>query len=279
MTKRSRLLGTLAVLTGGLSLLAAAFATTAVAATAPPAPFTYCPLDNSALYYCFSAVGSGGSFKMGTVSVSLPAGTVLQGGFVRDPNSGLRFVPASPPSKTLTSPSLGVPGGLLGITQIQDLIPGVTNVTAEVRLVGPVDVNLTNVLLGRNPGIVLPVQVKLVNPVLGPNCTIGTPANPILLNLTTGTTSPPPPAQPISGSQGAGTVLKDGFFVQGVSVVDNTWGAPGASGCGLFGLLNGVVNLKSGLPSPPGNNFAILNSDAYVISASQVFADAPYPGF
>jgi hypothetical protein len=74
-------------------------------------------------------------------------------------------------------------------------------------------------------------------------------------------------------------VLKDGFFVQGVSVVDNTRGAPGASGCGLFGLLHGVVNLKSGLPSPPGNNFAILNSDAYVISASQIFADAPYPGF
>jgi hypothetical protein len=280
MTIRSRLLATSAVLTGGLSLSAAAFATTAVAATLPPAPFNYCPVDNPALYYCFSAVGTGGSFKMGSVTVTLPAGTQLQGGFVRDTNTGkLRFVAASPSSRTLSSPGVSVPGGLLGVTQIQDLIPGVTNVTAEVRLVGPADVSLVNVLSRRTPGIVLPVQVKLVNPLLGPDCTIGTPSKPILLNLTTGTTSPPPPAQPISGSQGAGGLLQDGFFFQGVSVVDNTWGAPGASGCGLFGILNGVVNFKSGLPSPPGNNYAILNSDAYVVSASRVFADAPYPGF
>src|ERR1700738_1829055 len=207
MRTRRRLLTILAGLTAGLSLYVTALATTAMGAAVPiPAPFTHCPLDNPDISYCISAAGlAGGTFKMGSVTVSLPAGTNLQGGLVPDPVTGDSigpFIPASPPDKTLTSPALGVPGGLLGVAQIQDLIPGVTNITAEVKLVGPVQFTFNNLLYKSGPGLVLPIEVHLVHPLLGANCTIGTPANPILLNLTDGTTSPPPPAQPIHGSSG-----------------------------------------------------------------------------
>jgi hypothetical protein len=273
----------LAVLGTGLSMSTGAFVTNAVAA-ATPAPFTYCPLADPNISYCVSAVGiAGGSFKMGSVTVSIPAGTNLQGGLVPDPVTGVSlgpFIPASPPDKTLTSPALGVPGGLLGVAQIQDLLPGVTDVKAEVKLVGPVTFSFDNLLYQRTPGIALPVEVHLVNATLGPNCTIGTPANPIILNLTDGVTSPPAGVKPIRGSSGAINFPKPGFFYfKGVSVVDNTWAAPGATGCGLFGTLNALVNFKSGLPSAAGNNIAILNSDSYLVDSRLVFADAPYPGY
>src|SRR3984893_5641051 len=158
MRTRRRLLTILAGLTGPLSLSVVGLSTAAVAAALPiPAPFQYCPLDNPNISYCFSAVGlAGGTFKMGSVTVSLPAGTNLQGGLVPDPVTGDSigpFIPASPPDKTLTSPALGVPGGVLGVAQIQDLIPGVTNITAEVKLVGPVQFTFNNLLYKSGPGL------------------------------------------------------------------------------------------------------------------------------
>jgi hypothetical protein len=281
----------MAALTAGTLLSVAMLGTSAAADAVPPAPFTYCPLHYTdptqpppqpghGLRFCFASIGTGGSFKMGKVTVALTPGTVLQGGFWLSPDFHLSFVPASPASKTLDSPGQQVPGGLLGVSQIQNLIPGVTDVTAQVLLVGPITSNLRNLLYAETPGITLPVLVKLVNPALGPNCTIGTPAQPILLNLTSGATNPPAPAQPISGSRGSASGMgPGGLYIKGASVVDNTWGAPGASGCGALGLLNRVVNLQSGLPSAPGNNVAILNSNVYLVDPSQVFADAPYPGF
>jgi hypothetical protein len=253
------------------------------AAVPTPAPFQYCPLNNPNISYCLSAVGlAGGTFKMGSVTVSLPAGTNLQGGLVPDPTGDPLgpFIPANPPEKTLVSPALGVPGGLLGVAQIQDLIPGVTNITAEVKLVGPIQFNFYNLLYHSGPAIVLPVEVHLVHPLLGPNCTIGTPASPILLNLTDGTTSPPPPALPMRGSSGHTQFPKPGeVYSKGMNLVDNTWAAPGATGCGPLGLANALVNVKSGLPSPAGNNVASLFSDSYLVDSTQVFNDAPYPGF
>jgi hypothetical protein len=283
MTLRNRLLGTLAAAAASMLLTTGTMGSAAAADPLPPAPFTYCPMHYTAqpLRFCFVSVGTGGTFKMGKVTVNLTPNTILQGGFVQDPVTyKVSFIDAEPASKTLDSPGQAVPGGLLGVAQIQDLIPGITNVSAEVHLVGLPTSNLRNLFYGVTPGITLPVIVKLVNTLLGPDCTIGTPAAPILLNLTSGTTSPPAPALPMKGTLGQAQGLgPGGLLVKGASVVDNTWSAPGATGCGALGLLNSAVNLQSGLPSAAGVNEVRLNNNVYLMDPVQVFNNAPYPGY
>ena len=50
--------------------------------------------------------------------------------------------------------------------------------------------------------------------------------------------------------------------VSGSSLVDNSFAAPGVSGCGepLSVLLDPAIDLAAGLPSAAGSNTAILNS-------------------
>ena len=112
-----------------------------------------------------------------------------------------------------------VPGGLLGITApawwpqfLKDLFNetinnGFTGVTATVELAGTgvgVKVNFANALFASGTAFSIPVKVKLSNPFLGSSCYIGWNSNPMTLNLTTGTTAPPPPNNPISGNRGEG---------------------------------------------------------------------------
>jgi hypothetical protein len=46
------------------------------------------------------------------------------------------------------------------------------------------------------------VKVRLENPFLGSECYVGSNSSPVVLNLTTGTTSPPAPNKPIKGTVG-----------------------------------------------------------------------------
>jgi hypothetical protein len=58
--------------------------------------------------------------------------------------------------------------------------------------------------------------------------------------------------------------------VSGLKLVDNAFAVPGASGCGLAGLLDPILNLDKGLPSPAGKNAAILGGNSYTIPASVI---------
>ena len=127
----------------------------------------------------------------------------------------------------------------------------------------------------------LPIKVHLENStgVLGSSCYVGSSASPIVLNLTTGTTAPPPPNKPITGKtpevefDGELEILKlnKGIFV------DNSFAAPGANGCvlTLFGFIpisiNGLVNSQSGLPSAAGNNETTQNFNNQITSAEMVY--------
>jgi PKD repeat protein len=89
---------------------------------------------------------------------------------------------------------------------------------------------------------------------LGSTCTIGTAASPIDINvLTTGVTSPPAPALPISGVPYSASTGQ-------LRVVNNSFSVPGASGCpiGLFNL-NDIINQQLLLPSPAGANSAVID--------------------
>jgi len=115
---------------------------------------------------------------------------------------------------------------------------GLTGVDATAELTGPTK-GLTN----------------LENPTLGPNCYIG--ANtPVQINLTTATDGE------LKGKSGALTFNEafNIFTVNGTELVNNSFTAPAATGCGgIFALfVNPLVNELVGLPAGKGVNAALL---------------------
>jgi hypothetical protein len=226
------------------------------------AVFSDCPVASAA--ECIVSTTTGGEFKIGSKAVPISVPIVLQGGLLTREETENTLV-AALDGNTLSRTPLPVPGGLTGIPGLE--IGQVLEVTATAEIAGPassVHINREEVISSRQPGIVLPLKVKLSNSVLGEECYIGTDAEPILLHLTTGTTSPPAPNTPITGSRG--TFHNRGqagiLEISGVSLVDNSFSAPGATGCGgaLSAVIDPVIDLDIGLPAAAGTNTAIMNS-------------------
>ena len=86
---------------------------------------------------------------------------------------------------------------------------------------------------------------------LGSGCGVG----PFTLNMTTGTTSPPPPNEPITGS------LYDAETGR-ATVVNNSFSVPGADSCGPLGAASGPLGAALGVPAPAGVNTAVLVVEA-----------------
>jgi hypothetical protein len=149
-----------------------------------------------------------------------------------------------------------VPGGLLGI----EWIPG-NSVLAITELAGPASAIRINVA---SNSVTIPIKVRLENLLLGMECHIGTNSHPVVLNLITGTTSPPPPNRPISGARGRFQLLPEGrgfAFIDNLNV-ENAFAIPAATECGLgLGLINTLVDLKLQLPSAAGNNSIEVHND------------------
>lgn len=263
------------------------------ALTGPFAKFVTCPDSNPAVDGCLYAESTSGTFTMGKKTVPIKNPVVLKGGLDSDNGSifGNLTTVAPTDGQTLSKTPQPVPGGLLGITAptwwplfLQELFNetinnGFTGVTATVELAGPasaVKVNVLNTILGSGTAIGMPVKVKLDNPFLGSNCYIGSNSNPIKLNLTTGTTAPPPPNTPISGSPGEFVGEEEGAIIadKNNKLVDNAFAAPGANGCGgLFSfLIDPFVNSIVGVPSPAGTNTAILAGTTWIADANAVRA-------
>jgi hypothetical protein len=277
-----------------------AFASLASAAPHNPkgefAPFADCPLSNAKVFNCFYSLSSGGTFTIGTKTVPLKNPVTLQGGLEvleeAPPNEEFRFV-AAEDGNTLSKTAQPVPGGLLGITApswwpqiLRDLFnevvinQGATGVTATVELAKPassIKVSLLNYIEQKGTALGLPVKVKLSNAFLGSNCYIGSNSNPITINLTTGTTSPPPPNTPITGAIGTAK-FNEAFTLatfEGGRVVNNSFASSGANGCGgvLFSwLVDPFVDSILGTPSAAGKNTAILEGKQQVAEASAVKA-------
>lgn len=123
-------------------------------------------------------------------------------------------------------------------------------------------------------GNVLPLKIKLEHPLLGPRCFIGSERDPVHLDLTTGTTAPPPPNTPITGKvPGFGPDPSDpriSLVTDGV-LVDNAFAAPRARGCGPHGALDRLVNRLADLPSPAGMNTAVLPFGARLAKQAVVY--------
>jgi hypothetical protein len=263
-------------------------ASQAVAASHHPtgefAQFAECPLSHPALNACLLSESSGGFFQIGKKNVPLKNPVILQGGL-----EGATFVGAEN-GETLSKTPQPVPGGLLGIEApkwwpqfLQDLFNetinnGLTGVTATVELAGPassIKLNTGALLTETGTALSLPTKIKLDNAFLGSNCYIGSNSSPVVIDFTTGATSPPPPNESIHGAAGTLSISPGGVItISGGSLVNNTFAAPGANGCGGFFsfLIDPFVNSIVGLPSPSGTNTAVLEGKIQIAGANAVRA-------
>jgi hypothetical protein len=251
------------------------------------APFTRCPVDSPAMLatngvdsdpLCIAANSPSGEIKLGN-STQTTGNTNLQLGGVAD--SGVVSPLIAPAGGALVSEPVNVEGGLLGLMCPSD-VPLVSaicaglvgselnTVTATVAAAGePSNFSITAGLTQGNPIVTVPVKVNLDNPILGPNCSIGSDANPIVLR-------PANITRPTGSSARAdlnGTPNPQGVLTRITTQAtqgDSTFAVPGASGCGLLGVLNEAVNLQQGLPSPSGNNHLVLNDGTSSIMTSGV---------
>jgi hypothetical protein len=177
----------------------------------------------------------------------------------------------------LSKTPLVLPGGLLGI----ELLGNLTEVTVTAEMAGPIKMFLAHALEGKGVAASLPIKAKLDNLLLGPSCYIGSDSEPISLNLTTGTTNPPPPNTPITGDPGITHLNFYGHLEQShVSLVDNAFSSPGANGCGgpvIELVVDPSVDLKAGLPSPAGENTAIMNGEVQFIPSRELIAQRNLP--
>jgi hypothetical protein len=262
-------------LIGAAAVALMAAAVGAASATATPkgefAVFAQCPTSNTELSGCLASRTESGYFKVGKQEVPIKNTQTLQGGLINT-EPGFKELVAALNGETLTKTPQNVPGGLADLVRceeiegsglLEDLLRtacktvfenGLTGVNATAELAVPassVVLNLTHALSRSGTALKLPIKVKLENPLLGEECYIGSNANPIELELTTGTSGS------LEGSKGENKSKAEGEIqvVEDSKLVDGTFSAPGVTGCGglLSFLLDPIVNNKIGLPATSGN--------------------------
>ena len=240
------------------------------------AQFGECPLSHPELTFCLYSESTAGYFQIGKKTVPLKVPQILQGGLEETSPEVLTTIAAENGETLVKTPQV-VPGGLLGVEAplwwpkfLRDLFnetinKGLTGVTATVELAGPasaIKIDPIALLSESGDALVLPAKIKLSNAFLGSNCYIGSNSKPVVIAFTSGETSPPPPNTPIHGSAGTFTANEEGTLItlSGGRLVNNSFAAPKASGCGgLFSfLVDPFVDSLIGLPSPAGTNSAVL---------------------
>lgn len=270
-------------------------ASSALAASHHPtgefAPFAECPLNTPTVLACLFSESSGGFFTLGSKTVPLKKPVILQAGIGFNPETFKEVVVGAENGETLKKVPQTVPGGLLGVEApkswplflqiwFNNLInEGFTGVTATVELAGPasgIEVHPVNVLLEEGTALKLPVKIKLDNAILGSNCYIGSDSKPVVIEFTSGATSPPPPNKSIHGAAGTFSTNAEETLITltGGKLVNNSFAAPGASGCGgIFSFfIDPLVNSLTGLPSPAGTNTAVLEGKLQIAQAAAVKA-------
>jgi hypothetical protein len=251
------------------------------------AVFEQCPLGTEHMNGCIYSPTESGYITIGKTEVPIVTTQVLQGGLLRPEEPFVKHLVAAKNGETLTKTSQRVPGGLLGIkcSEIKGegqrekeqrkkcektFEEGALGVYATTELAAPassVVLNTAAEAFGEGTALFLPVKVKLENPLFGSECYIGSNKEPINIELTTGKTAGGP-----TGNPGEQTTTEEGgiLVISKVSLVNNTFAAPDAAGCGLFGLLNGIIDSKLGLPSASGKNVAVLNGKVEIANSELV---------
>jgi hypothetical protein len=252
------------------------------------AKFAQCPFENPKVEVCTYAESTSGVFQVGKISVPIVKPDILQGGYYEDPEIGrLRFVDAAN-GETLVKVPQVVPGGLLAYVKegrypwyFRNFCKHFPNnpeckLTSTEELVGEPHINPGSLIFEEGVAVEEPVVLHLKNPLLGAKCFIGTPSEPIVVSLTTGVTSPPPPNAPIHGAAGHLEFMEEGTYIglTGTTLVDNAFASPGANGCGgpQAIIIDKEMDEKDALPSPAGHNTVTLSGPQAVAVARTVEA-------
>jgi hypothetical protein len=267
----ARLLGAAGAAILALALLAP------MAQAKEPAPgftqFAGCPSheESATTFFCIRSVIPSGHLDVGKKEVPITNPLTIVGGldenlanFTANSKGGLSKVKQK------------VPGGVIGLTGLTWLLEffGSEALTlyAETELAG-IPSNFTV------ETVTLPIKVHLTNPggLLGSKCYLGSNTEPVVLNLTTGTTNPPAPNKPITGKFPEISEEKGIAFFKNGTYVDNSFAAPGVNGCQLvlFGFIpisiNGLVDEVSGLPAKAGTNESVQNFSIELTEQSLVY--------
>jgi hypothetical protein len=257
-----------------------AFASAASAHTGLYARFNQCPSTTTGVVKCVQSVTSGGAVLLGKKNVPIVNPVTLQGGLGKPVRGEETFEEAffgASNGETLSKTPQPVPGGLSGLVNCKQIgnffervaceavfENGLTGVNATLELAKPASsiiVNEEHLAFEEGTALQLPVKVHLENPLLGSACYVGSSSSPLIWNLSTGETSPPAGTAPLIGSAGKLELFENSQIAvfEGAKLVDNGWSAPGASGCGGFGvelILDPIINASIGVPSAAGKNVA-----------------------
>ena len=172
--------------------------------------------------------------------------------------------------QTLAVVNEEVPGGFVGLPRSGEK----SSESVALELVGAVELSRGNLSGAKGTALKLPVRAHLMDEFFGTSCYVGSSASPITLDLTTGTTSPPKPNKPITGSEGVYESKEEGKLVlyKSDSLVENAFSVPAAKGCGGAeeSLIDPIVNSKYRLPSAAGNSTAIFSGTSEFASAEAV---------
>lgn len=205
----------------------------------PTLPTKYARLGST----CFEVVVTSGQFKLGKFDQQLTSPVRMTFANALDPETDTYTAIFG----KMHSEKMVVRPGIFGD-------PILTAVYAKPEYAGVFDQPT-----GLGFPIKLGLQIRLTNPFLGGACLIGSSTNPIVLNLTTGTTAPPAPTPPITGKTPT-IIQRDPFVIRSATHVDNTFAVPGAKGCALnVGLVNHIVNGQAGVPAAAGQSQMVFN--------------------
>jgi len=179
------------------------------------AVFKQCPRFTTGVNLCLYSQITGGVTTLGKLTVPIVNPVTLQVGIIfTEPKTATEFETetfvAALNEETLSPTPQPVPGGLSSVidcNEIKDkgfwgrLRRGAcrailnnhwyTAVNETTELAGPtsqIHVSKRNEEIEEGVGLTLPVKIHLENPLLGNDCYIGSNTNPIIYNLTTGTT-------------------------------------------------------------------------------------------
>jgi hypothetical protein len=268
----------------GVALIASLSIVAPSAMAAPKggyAVFAQCPTKVKHVNGCIYSPTESGHITLGKQEVPIVNTQILQGGTLREEEPFVKHLSGALNGETLTKTAQKVPGGLAGLVECNKISNfvvrllcegffenGLTGVNAVTELAAPassVVLNTAAEQLGEGTALKLPIKVKLENPLFGSECYIGSEASPINLELTTGATTGGP-----TGKPGTQSTKEEGgiLVISGVSLVSNTFSAPKATGCGLFGVLDGLIDEKIGLPST--KNTAVLNGKVELANSELV---------
>lgn len=294
--KRGSLLASALFAAALVSLAVLGFASQALASkpTGDYANFGNCPTKTAGVNFCVFGTTTSGEFKIKSTEVPITKTITIQGGIIdNEVTEAETWVNAANGAETVSKTPESVPGGLFKILAPsffpeplklifnEFIAKGPLGVNATAELEGKITISRGALLTGAPDALSLPVRVHLENEFLGSKCYVGSSSKPVVIELTTGATSPPPPNKSITGSLGE-PEFKDEFnllVLKKNELVNNTFSAPSAEGCGsqiLFGIFTGIideaVDSEIGLPSVSGNNTAIFKGTLENATAAGVIA-------